>query len=77
MKTMTDAEEIFSKLYEKNRDVLEPLIERVNQCTVQHDGDQVFFIYQNLVTIAEAIRDMLKAGTILPAAGPETRSKMN
>ena len=77
MKTMTDAEEIFSKLYEKNRDVLDPLIERVNQCTLQHDGDSVFFIQKNLVTIAEAIRDMLKAGTVIPAAGPEARSKMN
>ena len=68
MKTMTDAEEIFSKLYEKNRDVLDPLIERVNQCTLQHDGDSVFFIQKNLVTIAEAIRDMLKAGTVIPYA---------
>ena len=76
-KIETEAEKFLAALYEKHRDVIDPLIERVNRCTVRHDGDGIFYLHQTLVEMARAIREMIQAGTVIPAAGPETRSRMN
>ena len=76
-KTETEAEQVFAELYEKHRDVIDPIIQRLNEITLNHDGNSLYFLHQTLVEMARAIREMLQAGTVIPAAGPEARTKMN
>jgi len=73
----TEAEELFAALQERNKDVLDPLLQRINDHTLSHSGDDVFYIYQFLIQTAQAIKEMVAAGTVIPSATPETRSKMN
>ena len=73
----TEAEQLFAALYEKHKDILDPIIRRINDCTISHSGDDVFYIYQFLIQTAQAIKEMIQAGTVIPSTGPEARSKMN
>jgi len=66
----TEAAEVVLELHEKHKDILAPVLQRINECTLRHDGDGIFFLHQSLITMADAIREMLAKGTIMPVPGP-------
>lgn len=65
-----EAAEVVLELNEKHHDVLVPVLQRINECTLRHDGDGIFFLHQSLLTMADAIKEMLTKGTIMPMGGP-------
>ena len=65
-----EAVEVVLNLHEKHHDVLDPVLQRINECTLAHDGDSIYFLYESLVTMADAIKEMLAKGTIMPVPGP-------
>lgn len=65
-----EAAEVVLELHEKHKDILAPVLQRINECTLAHDGDSIFFLHESLVTMVDAIREMLAKGSIMPMGGP-------
>ncbi len=71
MKTMEEneevaAEKLVSEMFERHGDVIEPLVGRLNEAVRTHDGDSLWFLYENLHGLAQGIREMLSQGKVVP-----------
>ena len=66
-----EAEEIVTELNERHKDVLQPVIQRINECYEQHDGDSMFYLLQALVSLTQSIHELLQRGEIISRDAPK------
>ena len=70
MNTMEDeqveAERLVDEMFQRHGDVINPLVDRLNEAVKTHDGDTLWFLYQNLNGLAQGIREMLSQGKVVP-----------
>lgn len=64
--TETEAEKLVDEMFQRHGDVINPLVDRLNEAVKTHDGDSLWFLYQNLHGLAQGIREMLSAGKVVP-----------
>ena len=64
--TETEAEKLVDEMFQRHGDVISPLVDRLNEAVRLHDGDSLWFLYQNLNGLAQGIREMLSAGKVVP-----------
>jgi hypothetical protein len=77
-----EAAEIIAELEARHRDVLEPVIQRVNDLTVQGDGDGIWYLYTSLVSVIGCIQDLVKSRPIvtqeqIAQAGGDVKKVLN
>ena len=82
MDKKNEAAEIIAELNEKHRDVLQPLVDRVNELSIAGDGDGIFFLHESLKVLTDAIVDLLRSRPIVSEsqvarAGADIRKKLN
>ena len=59
-----EAEEIVAEMESRHRDVMEPVIERINELQASGDGDGIWYLYTTMVTLAGCIQDLVKSRPI-------------
>lgn len=64
--TETEAEKLVDEMFQRHGDVINPLVGRLNEAVRTHDGDSLWFLYENLHGLAQGIREMLSAGKVIP-----------
>ncbi|MCX5839410.1 MAG: hypothetical protein NTW71_12990 [Deltaproteobacteria bacterium] len=72
-----EAAEIVVELEARHRDVIDPVIARINETYANHDGDSIFYLYQALVTMSQTINNMLRSGHVIPSGSGPNRPGMN
>ena len=60
-----EAAEIIAELEARHRDVLEPVIQRINELTISGDGDGIWYLYTSLVSVIGCIQDLVKSRPVL------------
>jgi len=60
-----EAAEIVAELEARHRDVLEPVIQRINELTISGDGDGIWYLYTSLVSMAGAIQNLVRSRPIV------------
>jgi len=61
-----EAERLVDEMFQRHGDVINPLVDRLNEAVKTHDGDSLWFLYQNLHGLAQGIREMLSQGKVIP-----------
>lgn len=64
--TETEAEKLVDEMFQRHGDVINPLVDRLNEAVRLHDGDSLWFLWQNLHGLAQGIREMLSQGKVIP-----------
>ena len=59
-----EAAEIIAELNERHREVLLPLVNRINELSVAGDGNGMFFFHESLKVLTDAIVDLLRSRPI-------------
>ena len=77
-----EAAEIIAELNERHRDVLLPLVNRINELSVAGDGNGMFFFHESLKVLTDAIVDLLRSRPIVSEsqvaqARGDIRKKLN
>jgi len=60
-----EAAEIVAELEARHRDVLEPVIQRINELTISGDGDGIWYLYTSLVSVIGCIQDLVKSRPVV------------
>ena len=61
----TEVERMVDEMFQRHGDVINPLVERLNEAVRLHDGDTLWFLWQNLNGLAQGIREMLSQGKVV------------
>ena len=77
-----EAAEIVAELEARHRDVLEPVIQRINELTISGDGDGIWYLYTSLVSMAGAIQNLVRSRPIvtqeqIAQAGGDVKKVLN
>ncbi|HOD28554.1 MAG TPA: hypothetical protein PKH03_05015 [Syntrophales bacterium] len=77
-----EANQIAAEFNDRHRDVLEPLIGRINELSAAGDGDGIYLLHEALQTVCGAIRDLLRSRPIvtedqIAKAGGDPKKALN
>ena len=60
-----EAEEIVAEMESRHREVMEPVIERINELQASGDGDGIWYLYTSLVSVIGCIQHLVKSRPVV------------